>query len=662
MKRFWIFIIITILTATQCSHPYEEGMSGAFPYLEMLSGTSANFQAESKQKGSFEVSTNMYITTKVEYISNSSGWITDITTSDKGNSIKVVSYNVSPNTKRSARTAKIKILADGSQTAFAITINQAAYEMTGTEAVYEGDLILRSQEEVSDCIYTAVTGNLTISGDDITNLNSLEYLRSIGGNLIINNCASLHDLGPLKDLDVNTLEINYAWASSLLESYNGSFSSLVITGNLNPDFSIGVLKRFSGLKELTLANVNITDLEYFAELEGVESVTITNCPINRQQMNYVVMTCPDIDFTTSGLNNSTFVSFQINACEEYSASFYAYLEYGGNAPEMGYILSDDGTFDFSKKVAVETYCNSYASTYFDVTGLEHGHDYLIWAYFLDENNDVFLSEAITFTTNRVNFYNYTVSPVYPSFGNSSETASFDSFYGYMVLDAQDDPNPSELIFSSNEDGTYGAQVPEGYLPIYMFASEGDGTGYTLSFATDYVALKIDEDTGADNDISVASTYNTYNYDYSESIGLIRPVSKIGVNVDFSGSVGSLDDIRKIDVKLIGFYQCWTLYNDGSTYYSGERSYSFSTETDGQSEFINVVSDKYVLPHIVDEQKFAIVTISFENGETVSSTAVLSDSIEGNNIYDITIKVKLNRFDGTFTVDEVENIDGGIIEF
>ena len=67
MKRIWIIIAIALIGATNCSHPYEEGMTGAFPFIELMSGTSISMDAVGSQTGVIELNTNMRISTKVDY-------------------------------------------------------------------------------------------------------------------------------------------------------------------------------------------------------------------------------------------------------------------------------------------------------------------------------------------------------------------------------------------------------------------------------------------------------------------------------------------------------------------------------------------------------------------------------------------------------------------
>jgi len=51
--------------------------------------------------------------------------------------------------------------------------------------IWEGDITLSFQSEVDTFSYQIITGQLTISGDDITDLSQLAGLTIVGGSLVI---------------------------------------------------------------------------------------------------------------------------------------------------------------------------------------------------------------------------------------------------------------------------------------------------------------------------------------------------------------------------------------------------------------------------------------------------------------------------------------------
>ncbi|MEL6988632.1 MAG: hypothetical protein AAGK97_12480, partial [Bacteroidota bacterium] len=114
------------------------------------------------------------------------------------------------------------------------------------------DYVLSSQAEVdafpSVCNCTSILGNLTVSGSDITNLDSLGSLISVGGNLEIISNSSLTNLNGLSSLDsVGNLSIVNMGG---LVNIDGLSSLSTITNNLSIVFT-DVLENFNGLSNLT---------------------------------------------------------------------------------------------------------------------------------------------------------------------------------------------------------------------------------------------------------------------------------------------------------------------------------------------------------------------------------------------------------------------------
>src|SRR5690606_26291838 len=77
---------------------------------------------------------------------------------------------------------------------------------TSIPIIFEGDIILRSQTEVDDFGskgYTKITGNLIISSNYYTPINTLKELHQINfveGDLFINSNSSLNNLNGLNNI------------------------------------------------------------------------------------------------------------------------------------------------------------------------------------------------------------------------------------------------------------------------------------------------------------------------------------------------------------------------------------------------------------------------------------------------------------------------------
>ncbi|HEX6223744.1 MAG TPA: hypothetical protein VFZ52_05010, partial [Chryseolinea sp.] len=81
--------------------------------------------------------------------------------------------------------------------ALTIAFFQETYSKQVADQVCVGDVTLSSQAEVDAFTCTELTGNLTISGNDITNLDNLSSLRKVSGVLRIENNPNLITLDSL---------------------------------------------------------------------------------------------------------------------------------------------------------------------------------------------------------------------------------------------------------------------------------------------------------------------------------------------------------------------------------------------------------------------------------------------------------------------------------
>src|SRR4030067_314275 len=125
-------------------------------------------------------------------------------------------------------------------------------QINTTAQVYNGDLTLTSQAEVDDFHYTEVTGNLSIDeavAVNITNLDSLSELTTIGGTLFIFNNNSLTNVNGL---------FNLTSVGGFLHIYNNNaltnidaLSNLTSVGGALFIYNNNALTNIDGLSSLT---------------------------------------------------------------------------------------------------------------------------------------------------------------------------------------------------------------------------------------------------------------------------------------------------------------------------------------------------------------------------------------------------------------------------
>ncbi len=131
-------------------------------------------------------------------------------------------------------------------------------------------IIFSTQEEIDDfqsnypgCV--EIEGDVEISGDDITNLNGLNVLTSIGGSLTIENCESLNNLMGVDSLT----SVN----GDLIIKGNDSLTNLTGLESLTfveGDFKIGMGELFSFNGNISL--MSLTGLENLISIGGGFSI------------------------------------------------------------------------------------------------------------------------------------------------------------------------------------------------------------------------------------------------------------------------------------------------------------------------------------------------------------------------------------------------------
>ena len=144
--------------------------------------------------------------------------------------------------------------------------------------VCQGDVTLSSQADVDAFSCSEVTGSLTISGNDIINLNGLSSLSKLGGNITITDNPNL------KTIDLPALET--LGGSMITISRNGNLSGISGFNNLVSVGSIYIqdnpkLQSISGFSSLVQVQVSST-AEFVIErnnaltsLQGFETLTST---------------------------------------------------------------------------------------------------------------------------------------------------------------------------------------------------------------------------------------------------------------------------------------------------------------------------------------------------------------------------------------------------
>ena len=729
MKRIWIIIAIALIGATNCSHPYEEGMIGAFPYLELMSGTNTyiSMDAVGSQTGVIELITNMRISTKVDYpntATSGNGWVENVTTDEGERGVVTITFSLKENTRRQDRKANINILADGKSTGYVISVIQKGFVIqSGSSNVCNGDLILATQDEVDNCIYTDITGRLIIGKEyensDISNLSALSCINSVSTGLVVMNCSNLNSLGEIQDLNVPYVEFRGNVTTGLIGTYNGKTSRLFINTMTNPIQACTFLGGYDGIKELeidntvvmsldqieslyaiqtlilkndsisqlsndilslsTLKNLDLTDnplqnVNILAEMKWLNSLVLTGTRLTTPQIRYLEAMMPDTGITKLNLNGGN-ANLSLSAIEAqvYSASLRANLTNMNSFVEAGYYISLTSTLEppSDKWKRLESIYGMGAYD-FTINALETGKTYYIWLYAIDNNGSYYISDMISFNTIRIDFYNFSMTPVTPDFINESTGVSFSNMYSYVVKTSNGEnwSEPLNMEKATNSD-SYTDVVMEGVNPMcfFMTTSAMDdfaaGAKDISDFETASWFIRAVNPAGADEDIVAATLRHDFNADVKTEINFERPVARLNVSVDLNGSIGRLDDIRNVQVSLENFYEEYVFADNGTSeyIYSSPYTYTFGTAIEGvnHTRVVNVTEGRYVMPQIKDVALNATVSLTLADGTVMTSTSVIDSdtTVSANNVCTLTLNVTLNRTAGTFTIDDVIFFDDTI---
>lgn len=151
------------------------------------------------------------------------------------------------------------------------------------ENVVQGDVLLTNQNEIDDFgmnNYTSVTGSVSIiydennpSGPEITSLASLNTIRSIGGNMTLEDINDLQNLGGLENIENIFGNIRIIGSTSL-QNLNGiantNFSNTLWLQSLP---SIENIPNFDQITSLQILRINSTALQALNAFNNVTEIT-----------------------------------------------------------------------------------------------------------------------------------------------------------------------------------------------------------------------------------------------------------------------------------------------------------------------------------------------------------------------------------------------------
>lgn len=158
-------------------------------------------------------------------------------------------------------------------------------ENNASGGIYNGDAILTTQQEVNDFganNYSEITGRLQIGGNsgapsDITDLNPLNSIQQIGGNLYVIYCPNLQNLNGLNSITyLNEDLIIQTGPGDVLNNVDALSSLTSIGGNLDIGYTTSLIN-INGLSSLQTVsgsvkierNSSLQNLDGFSSLQSI---------------------------------------------------------------------------------------------------------------------------------------------------------------------------------------------------------------------------------------------------------------------------------------------------------------------------------------------------------------------------------------------------------
>lgn len=708
----------------QCSHPFEEGMTGSFPVFSLESSSTVRLPASGSQSdlsGEIKISTNVKVTTQVQYqTSGQDSWVTNLkTTMDEGSNTATVTFTASRNTRMAERSATVKITPSNNLNAISVTIIQAAYQPTGKDEIYEGDLYLRTQEDVDNFIYTGVNGRLIIgncspngymtsfsdpslrfeSSDiyDLSNLYVLEYAED--GILVVsdNGLSGASVLSPVSTPFIEFTDV----ASYVAESYaenggvapdiritqnSGTFSGLSfiamarnissLTMRDNYISSIEGIENAGSLRTLDLAdNYDLSNINTLASMKSLTSADLSGLDISQSQINYVTTSNPDLVITAENLLGNTYLTAY--APEDQITTRSAVLQLGFfninsyDVIENGVVLTDvDTGFDFGSRQVFNDILESGYEHYFEITGLTPDCSYNYWFYAIGSDSSIHLSPVCNFRTLEEVLYSYTFTPDFPAYQNTGETVGAALTSATIGIISEDGStitaDTCPLTATGDNSWTFSHYAGHLHMLFSNIASDNTSIGMspepgTEAGAVDFV-LTQQGTSGLGQDLLISTGNAEVTGDMTAAHDFIRPAAKVSMSLEILGNY-PIENIQSVQASINNCYSSFRISSvSGTVSYDGfvTNTFTGSTWTD---QTINVINDAYILPTAEGFENTVSFVLTMTDGSQIPLSGTLGSPFSANNDYTgenaIRLYVDWNMADGTFTIDEIEDVDDEI---
>lgn len=709
MKRRILLLLLACAAAVQCSHPYTEGMTGSFPTTENLGAKAHTFSHEGGTK-SYDMVSNSDIEYTVEYgEGDARNWLkVNVEPIDKG--LKL-SLSADKNERRESRSALVNVYNIDDMCIGVIEVAQTGYSFAqGQENVYDGDLVLATQDEIDNCVYTKINGKLIIgalySGSYVSSLENLNYITEIRDGLVIRNCNDLRSLGPLASLTLPLVHIENSDAF-LVDSWKGNTKELILnkqsdvyslenfdeieklTINDCGGESFGGLESLSNVKEAAITNnkgiyssdqvddipmVEVLDLsgnpimysDHLADETHLKKLNLSNTNLSNAQVRYLKACLPATEIIASSLNSTGVVNVSVDSTAHYSAS----LTLNVNITDCRYIyyylteVKEGYSFNRSDLVRIYDLYGNTSGYALKLDDLEPNKEYALWVCAEGERGR-YLSEELKFETKEIKYYTFEVQPTFPVLANA---ASYSPSFPQMTADVarmKETGVGLDSYVMNVSSGKYSLSMPEGKFSAALWATSSASSSYVLTrsdiSSLDDVYWSLDMKSLSASDVIVACYAGNLNADVSAPVTFVRPVAKIDMTVDFSQSLVPVSVVKSVKIELKDMYQSYRFGPGLSApeydYYTSAGWVFEKSMTGVSGNTLVLADDMFVMPHRSTAGR-AAVTVVFTDGTTYTVNYTMPQ-ISAGNAYDIAIPIAIRNAGTSFTVDVIVDKDDNI---
>lgn len=431
-------------------------------------------------------------------------------------------------------------------------INSCKNDDEQLSEIYNGNLELSTQEEINTFAYKAITGSLIISfTHDITNLEGLNSLTSIGGSLEIFGNQSLTSLSGLENLTSVGQNLDIYFNTSLtsltgLENITNIGLNLYIGDN-------GALNSLNSLKNITLVNgyLIIINNDNLISLDGLNGLTSVS--------NYLWITDNDSLTSLSGLENLISVSSNLVSKSNSYTSLKKKLFINDNDDEIiplvkkRTILSQNGFLSISNNSVLESLSSlnklttvggslhiEHNTTLESLTGLENlttiKNNLSIGRESFSNNSSSKGNSSLTdlcairqliingqITENQYYVDDNAYNPTYNDIKNNNTCVKSTAYTGHLFLSTQ------------NQVDSFTYTGINGDLTIYSWGDILNLEGLkSLTFVTGYVNIgqnsSLTSLVGLDNLVSIGADFNIYNNNVLVNLEGLNSITSAGGNL------------------------------------------------------------------------------------------------------------------------------------